>query len=379
MKVMKSTVGIIVFTALFIFFLSNVPVVHAAGSPQTYLPISCDRAKGNYKPTTTLVLVPLNASLVVKAGATAEEIAKALFFEFAFVRGNNVSPINAIVHDGKISYIACNYPDYMTNIVSANDTGRFIVGISGAVPVKELQSLIDKLKISKLQQAELVSVTDEKNTTIALANEKNCTDLCMGLVANKEGISKREYKLSVEEPNYSKSIRQKELVSFSVKIKNESEFPLYAADAESLVLVSATKGISPMYHSSWLAPSLIARIPGQLLPGESTAISVTLGAPLLPGKYTESLLLKIGAAQIGKPLQLAFSVENDNYKLGRIVTKDGAPFANLRQTPSLKGVIINRLDIGTYVIIKDYQDAWVKIETKEGRVGWVYKPFLREL
>lgn len=377
---MKLTVPKIIiglFAVLFVLFIQ--PVHAETKEPQSYLPINCERSKGNYRPMTTLVVVPLTNNIVKKTGATAEEVAKTLFFDFAYVRGNNVSPLNAISHNGEIAYLSCDYPDYLTNVVSAEETGYFIIGVSGAMPLKEIQTIIDTLKLSSFQHADLVTVSDEKNTTIALANVKKCEALCMGLKQNLQGLGKREFKLLVQEPTYSKSVRQKELVSFSVKVKNEGEFPIYATGSESLYLSSASKGISPLYHSSWLAPGLIARIPGTLLPGDETAIAVTLGAPLRPGKYSETLLLKVGNVQIGKPMALSFSVENDNYKLGRIVSKDGADFANLRQTPSLNGAISSRLDIGIYVIIKDFQDAWVKIETKEGRVGWVYKPFIREL
>ncbi|MCC7304613.1 SH3 domain-containing protein [bacterium] len=376
---MKSLVKISVLVLL--VFFTNVtmdPVFAETREPQSFLPIACERSKGNYRPMTTLVLVQVTDRLAIKTGATAEEIAKSLFFDFAYVRGNNVSPINAISHNGEIAYLSCDFPDYLTNVVSADDTGNYIMAISGAVPVKEVQEIINKLKLSKLQQAELVTVSDEKNTTIALANVKTCTQLCMGLSASKEAISQRAYEVSVGEPTYSKSVRQKELVSFSVKVKNDGEFPIYSTGKDSLYLAPHGPGLSRLYHSSWLAPSVIVRTPGLLLPGEETALAVTLGAPLLPGKYGESLVLKIGNTQIGKPIDITFTVENDHYKLGRIISRDGADFVNLRQTPSLSGSIINRLDIGIYVIIRGYQDAWVKIETKEGRTGWIYKPFISE-
>lgn len=365
--------------ALVLLFVDMPKALAAGREPQTYLPLTCERSKGNYKPMTTLVIVPLSDSMVVQAGATAEEVAKSLFFDLAYVRGNNVAPLNAISHNGEIAYLSCNYPDYLVNIVTANDTGYFFLGVYGALPVKEVQTIIDKLGITSLQQGELVKIADEKNTTIALGNSMKCGDICMGLVESKEGIAKRDDKITVEEPMYSKSIRQKELVSFIVKVKNSGEFPMYPTGNEALALVPNSRKISSLYHSSWVAPTLIARIPGLLLPGEESAISVTLGAPLLPGKYNETLLLKIGNTQVGKSMVLTFTVENDNYKLAKIVSKDGASFANLRSTPNLKGQIINRLDINTIVIIKGYQDAWVKIETKEGRVGWVYKPVVREL
>lgn len=353
--------------------------VYAANTPQSYLPLSCERSKGNYKPMTTLVIVPLADELVVQPGASAEEVAKSLFFDLAYVRGNNVAPLNAISHNGEIAYLSCDYPDYLANVVTAGDTGYFILGISGQLPVKMVQDLINKLKISTLLQGELVTIADEKNTTIALANTKPCTENCAGLIPNKEGLGKREFKLTVQEPSYSKSVRQKELVSFLVKVKNEGEFPIYPTGNEALLLAPTSSKLSSLYHSSWISPQIIARVPGMILPGEENAISVTLGAPLLPGKYNESLVLKIGNTRIGKPMSLSFTVENDNYKLGIIVSKDGSAFANLRTTASLTGPIAGRLDVGTYVIIRGIEGAWVRIETKEGRVGWVYKPFIRQL
>jgi len=361
-----------------VFVISSQPVEAAGKQPQEYLPLTCDRAKGKYMPMTTLVLVPLTDSLVVHVGATAEEIAKLLFFDFAYVHGNNVAPLNAILHNGEIAYLSCSYPDYIANIVTAGDTGYFVLGVAGALPVKEVQEIIDKLNISRLLQGELVTTVDQKNTTIALANSKPCGTLCVGLKPSSEGISKRDYKITFSEPTYSKSVRQKELVSFSVKVKNGGEFPIYAEGDNSLFLASTVKGISSLYHSSWIAPSLIARISGLLLPGDETAIVVTMGAPLRPGKYSETLQIKMGNTRVGALIPVSFSVENDNYKLGRIVSKDGSSYANFRKTPDLRGTVLGKLDVGSYVIIKGVQDAWVNIETKDGRVGWVYRPFISE-
>jgi hypothetical protein len=379
MKVMKRIFVLLLITGGIFAAPLMRPDRVSAVSPAEYLPISCDRTKGNYKPMTTLVLIPLGDRLAVRVGESAQDVAKSLFFDFAYVRGNNVAPIHAISHNGEIAYLSCDYPDYSANIVSATDTGYFMLGVFGAIPVDKIQSIIDTLKLTKFQQAELVTTADEKNTTIALANTKPCGDLCMGLKPSKDGVEKRDFKLKIVETTSSKSVRQKELVSFSVKVKNEGIFPIYAEGVNSLYLAPTTKKLSQLYHSSWQAPTLIAKIPGLILPGEESAISATLGAPLLPGKYTESLQLKMGNIRIGDLLPVSFTVENDNYALAKIVSKDGSQYANLRDAPSLGSKVLSRIDVGTYVILKGSQDAWIKIETKEGRVGWVYKPFIREL
>lgn len=364
-------------TLVFVIFGSTARVF--AASPTEYLPISCDRTKGNYRPMTTLVIIPLEDRLAVAPGETVQDVAKSLFYDFAYVRGNNVAPMQAISHNGEIAYLSCDFPDYTPNVVSATDTGYFILGISGAVPVEKIQALIDRLKISRFQQGELVTTADEKNTTIALANVKACGDLCMGLKPNRDGLGKRDYQLKVVETNVSKSVRQKELVSFSVKIKNNGEFPIYPDGPHSLYLSSTTKSLSKLYHSSWQSLSILARISGMILPGEESAISVTLGAPLVPGKYTENFQLRIGTTAVGDKIPVAFSVENDNYKLAKIISKDGSAYANLRDAPSMGSRVLSRIDVGTVVILKGAQDAWIKIETKEGRTGWVYKPFVRDL
>lgn len=373
----ESLFAILTVVLMSVVFVCSIQSVSAENKIVEYLPLSCERTKGNYKPMTTLVVVPLTDDLVVQPGATAQQIATSLYFDLAYVRGNNVAPLNAVAANGEIAFLSCPYPDYLANIVTASDTGYFVLGVYGNMPVTKVQELIDSYKMTVLLRGDLVLVADEKNTTIALANTEKCDTICKGITQSKEGVTKRALNLSLQEPEYSKSVRQKELVSFIIKIKNEGEFPIYPSGQEALALAPLSKGVSQLYHSSWIAPNLIARLPGMLLPGEESAISVTLGAPLLPGKYSESLVLKSGNSQVGKPMALNFVVENDNYKLGRIISKDGSAFANLRGTPSLKGSIVGRIDVGTYVIVKGYQDAWVKIETKEGRVGWVYKPFIR--
>jgi hypothetical protein len=355
------------------------PVYAQSQQDNSVLPFVCDAKKGVYKEMQTMVLIPLDQVLERENGELPVDLVKKMFYEFAYIRGNNTSPLNAVMIDGTIYNLSCDFVDYTTNVVSGGDSGKYIIGVYGKPDVQQLQKVINTYKMSTLMQAALIMTEDNKTTSIALANEEKCTSLCAGLLPNNEGVARRDYRLTVTEPSYAKSIRQKEQLSFSFIIKNDGEFPVYSSGSAVLTLQTTKRDISPLYHASWLSPSVVSKITETLMPGGETTIAVTLAGPLLPGKYAETLQLKVGSIPYGKPFSVSFTVENDNLKLGRITTRDDTPYANFRATPSLQGTIVGKLDVGTYVIIKGYQDAWVKIETKEGRTGWVYKPFIREL
>ncbi len=342
------------------------------------LPLTCDRTKGLYKEMTTLVIIPLDKMVAKDPGESDQDLARGIFYDFAYARGNKGSALNALAINGEVYSLSCDYADYLVNIDSGMTQGIFTLGVIGTVPTKEIQSIIDSYKFKTILQASLATAENNKTTTIALANVKNCT-ICQGLKFAKGGIADRDYAITVSDVSVSKSVRQREQVAFSLKIKNTGRFPLYGIGSAPLRLVSLSKGISPVYNSSWVSLSEVARIDTTLLPDAETTISVTLSAPLLPGKYKDTLAIKVGSRIIGKSIPISFTVEKDNLILGRIVSKDGSPFANFHSTPNLKGPVIGRLDVGTYVIIRQYQDAWVKVETKEGKVGWVYKPFLRAI
>lgn len=341
------------------------------------LPYTCDPNKGLYKETTILTVVPLDSIISKPAGISNDTFAKGLIYEFAYQRGNGTSPLHALLIDGELFSLACPYIDYTTFVVSGVTQGQFIVGTIGAVSGDMLQQIIDTYKITQIKQADIVSLAETK-TPIALANEKNCV-ICSKLIVSAKGTESRDFKLEVSAPNYPKSIRQKEQVSLSIVLNNNGEFPFYGEGSKALQLVATNPSLSVLYHPSWLSPAIVSRISTTLLPGAQTTLAVTIGAPLQPGKYTETFQLKVGNTVVGKPFEVSFTVENDNYKLGKIVSKDDSPYANLRETPSLSGNILVKLDVGTVVIIKEEQDLWIKIETKEGKVGWVYRPFLRAL
>jgi hypothetical protein len=378
---MRKILGVLTVTmAISALTTFGVPAVHAASVENVALPLSCEPSKGLYKETSIIVVVPLDSLLLNTVGSDAQEFARNLFYEFTYIRENNAAPLNAIVVNGKVYNISCDLKEYQVNVVGGGTTGRYVIGVVGNTGVDEVQSIIDANKFSTVKQASLVMSDEQKNTTIALANEGPCiAEFCKKLVPNKEGITKRAYKLIVGEPNYTKSIRQKEQLSFSLIVRNDGEYPVFSNGIAPLTLQTTKSGVSQLYHSSWVSPGIVSKLTDVLMPNSETTIAVTIAGPLVPGKYSESLQLKLGNTPVGEKIALSFTVESDNLKLGRITSKDTTPYANMRQTPSMNGPIMGKLDVGTYVIIRGYQDAWVKIETKEGRTGWVYKPFIREL
>ncbi len=344
------------------------------------LPMTCDRSKGVYKEMSTLVVIPLDSMFTRMPGQSPEDAAKAIFYDLVYARGNKASPFNAVSIDGDIYHLSCEFIDYTANIETGLKQGTFILGVSGQVKTAEIQSLIDTYKFTSFLQASMAKNTAENATaTLALANVKECVAPCKGLNVAKDGPTSRSYKLAVSDVEFSKSVRQREQAALSLKVKNESEFPIYNVGTNRVKLQTTSSGTSDLYYSTWLAPNIVAMNTEVLLPGAEMTFSTTLGAPLLPGKYFENFQVQVGNFKLEKPITVEFTVEKDNLKLGQIKSKDGAAFANLREGPSLTANILGRLDVGVYVVIKEYQDAWVKVETKEGKTGWVYKPSIKEL
>jgi len=376
-KIILKTILVILF--FLVLGLNTVEVLaQDANKKKNFLPVECSPERAIYKPTETLILIYLDQDLYKLPGSDAEEIAKAIFYEFTYIRENKSSPFNAILVDGKLEYTSCNFIDSTVNIAGV-DEGAFILGTYGQVSMPKVQEIVDMYKIKNVMEATLVSSDNTKNTVVALANIKKCNEGCKKLTLVKEGLKAREYEIEVDNPNYATSVRQQEQLSFSIKVKNNSLYPLYAEGSNILVISPTKKGLSNLYHSSWPSTNRVATLSGPLLPGAETILTATLGSPLLPGKYSETLQFKVGNKKISKPFAVKFTVEKDNLKLAKIVPKGGAPFANIRQTPSLRGNLVGKVDAGEYVIVRGYKGAWVKIELKEGKVAWVYKPFVREL
>lgn len=373
---------IIVIASVFSVLLlpsSIVPVLAEEVVTSTKLPVHCEWEKGNYKPTQTLVIVTLDPVLTTTSGINAEDLASGLFYETAYVRGNKTSPFNAVIVGREMAYATCNLADYTANVSTGVEDGVFVLGVYGDYSKAKLQQFITEKGFTAIKMADLNITDAEKNTTFALGTLKKCDASCSALVPVKASNDVRKYTLEIGSPNYSTSVKQREQLSFSVKIKNTSNYPIYESGINSLQVAPVSKGLSPLYHSSWVSTNIVATLPGILYPGKETLITATLGAPLMYGKYDESMQFKVDNRVVGNLFKISFTVEKDNLKLAKIVPKGGEPYANLRATPALNGQVTGRLGAGTYVIITGYQDAWVKIETKEGKIGWVYKPSIREL
>jgi uncharacterized protein YgiM (DUF1202 family) len=61
-----------------------------------------------------------------------------------------------------------------------------------------------------------------------------------------------------------------------------------------------------------------------------------------------------------------------DYPLGQLIDAG----VNLRKKPSLDGDIIDKLNLNSYVYIKDYRNSWYNVLTTDNKVGWIYKEVL---
>lgn len=49
---------------------------------------------------------------------------------------------------------------------------------------------------------------------------------------------------------------------------------------------------------------------------------------------------------------------------------------NLRRQPHSKAPVITVLKAGTPVVAQEYRNNWARVETADGRTGWVYQSLL---
>lgn len=340
------------------------------------LPMTCDASKVTYEPTQTLVVVPLDS--VISSGQSSSLTSRELYYEFAYMRKLGLSPFHAVIVNGDMYSQVCDFPDIMSSIKIGLPKGAYVVGIVGDMP-SEMQEIINYYKITSLKEAELELIPSQKGVEVQVINIKDCTSLCRELQPSKEGYESRTYSVEVVDVAYDEIIQQKADLVVQIKVKNLSDFPIYGDGKVPVEVYIQSGKSSKFYNVSWITPTLIARNNEPLIPGQSGVVKFTLTAPLIAGDYKETVIVKVGGKQIGKSYPISWKVENNGLKLARVLSRNGAVFANVRVTPGYYTKIVAKVDVGSLVIVKEYKDEWVKIETKDGVVGWVFKPLLRPI
>jgi|GEM_PF-1865580 len=372
-KAMLKKLGVILYViviiSFFVFTLFKIEsVVALTKIPLETYAWQCDENSGIVAPYRDIIFSKLNLVDNSVLNSNFDEVNKEILYENVFIRKMGLSPYNAINYNGKLYFQTCNTPDFNVAVSSQLTTGKFIVGYLGSVS-REMQPIIDDLYIQNFRSAE-VKISNNKYKLDNLQICSECTNL---FTKSNRNLSSKMYKITFEKIDFEPVINQGEELKVKVTLKNDDTqtvpsleyFPIY------LKISSA----QTVYHSSWISPDRIVAINSENIPvGGSKEIEFILSPSLVPKKYK----IDLSTTNSTNSAKLEFEVKSKGLKLGRIESSK-YDLANVRKVKSFDAEAEFRLAIGDIVIIRKDEGAWLEIETRDGRKGWVYVKFIKKL
>jgi hypothetical protein len=333
------------------------------------VPSSCDFTKNDYKPYEELVVIDVNS--VNTSSLETKQIVKNIYYESVFVRNVKKPLFNAVFMDGKLYFLSCNQVDVVSGTKGEDGVGIFVVGTADNLPAT-FQSVLNSWNIQKISQAEI----GRKDDAFRLQNKQTCTELCSALKPAEKSLRNREYKIEVSDIQFKDKIEQKSTSDAKFTITNKSEYPIYG---DVLPLYVVNRSGNTMYDSSWLTRDIMQKTSGILFPGQSEEVTVKLNPSMLAGKYEQTIGFIAGSQTIDLQKKVTIEVLDGNIKLARVRPRDNVPYANVRESGSLGARELFKVDPDEVVEVKKDEGAWLLIETKSGKSGWIYRPNLRFL
>lgn len=189
-----------------------------------------------------------------------------------------------------------------------------------------------------------------------------------------------EYKAKIENLTYKEEVQIGDKLAVKLSITNVNDFVwfntpdnIYVSTANEEETPFAVNGI----WDSFSKPGHLSK--DYILPGESTEVSFDLQANALPGeKEIDFKILKYEEKDFQDSLfSVSFKIEKGDKELGEISSPDG--FLNVRKCPGYSCEILTTVENGQIFIITDTQDAWKKIVYEEGKEGWVFIRYIKNL
>jgi len=188
------------------------------------------------------------------------------------------------------------------------------------------------------------------------------------------------YQAKIENLVYDSTVQIGERLGVTLSVKNMNDFVwfntpdnIYVSTENEEETVLAVNGV----WDSFSKPTHLSQ--DYLLPNESANVEFDLQANSLPG--TKELIFKFlkykGADFLESSFTLSFSIERGDKELGEITSPDG--YLNVRKCPGYNCEILTTVENGQIFIITDTQDAWKKIVYEEGKEGWVFIRYIKNL
>ena len=324
-------------------------------------------------PYQNLYLVPLDAIYKPSLYPIPDKkVADEILYESVYIRQLKAPLFNVLIGEQNY-FLTCKDFDVVLPSLITTQKPPGMLAVYVDWNSKNIQELVDSYHFQKIFLAKI----QIEDNNIFLTSQVECKNLCKDIKLPKNWLEARGYRFEFVDIAYPSKVKQREEVNIVVKVKNASSLPYPPYRYVPLRLVKLQG--NNIYNASWQSPSVVGNINGDSYWEPNTVVEYkfSLGKFLLPGKYKAVFGLKLADFPVSdkNKFAISFTVQDSGIDLGEIRPRQG-DIANVREKPSLRAKILFRLKRGDIVIWHKQDGAWVYIETKDGKKGWVYRPFV---
>lgn len=183
---------------------------------------------------------------------------------------------------------------------------------------------------------------------------------------------------------YPKSVDAGKNFVVRVEIKNESDLPWYNSGSRRVIIgTSEPRDRESKFFVSdnWASfTRVVSPSEEWVLPGDTAEFEFEVNIPLIPGKHSESFeLLSLPDRWIsGTRFKIEFEVKAGDFDLIEVRETDTG-YLNVRECPSTGCKEIGKVVPGDILINLGKEGAWYKVRLDNGKEGWVYARYIKEL
>jgi hypothetical protein len=195
----------------------------------------------------------------------------------------------------------------------------------------------------------------------------------------------KNIQVSVEEviqPSMEVSIEEN--VVLSIKIKNNSQYPLIAG-TEYEPIVSLVNGNISKFHLNgiWLSLTQFSVMPENsfIMPGQTATYQMRISVPLYFGEVKETFQLtdSLNRTYENTRFDINLNIKRSEKQIVEIINTPTGQL-NVRATPSASGEISSRVTPGQrFIVLERSGNGWVRIDLGDSKSGWVAQQYTRAI
>ncbi len=190
-----------------------------------------------------------------------------------------------------------------------------------------------------------------------------------------------KYKGKIVSVNNEKDVEIGKRLTVRVSIKNENDFTWFGGSTYIYVSTKDSVNSPHAINGQWESFSKPTYIKsGYIKPGGVGEVTFELNAKSKPGVYKESYYFMKSAENIVEDSQfeVEFNIVKGNNKIVEMVSPEYG-FVNIRECRWYSCAKIEVANQGDVFITTNKEEGWYEILLNDGRKGWVYQKYAKEI